>query len=58
VAESQKGVTLKIWCWMTKTSMLHNITVQFGLQWILQNDLSNGKWNTKLGNTENRTDKA
>jgi hypothetical protein len=38
--------------------MLHNITAQFGLKWILWTDLSNGKQNIKLGNTENRTGKA
>jgi len=34
--------------------MLHNIAVSFGLKWILWNDLSNGKWYIKLGNTANR----
>jgi len=26
---AKKGVTLNIWCWMTKTRMLHNITARF-----------------------------
>ena len=38
--------------------MLNNITARFELKWILWNDLSNGKWNIKLGNTENRNGKA
>ena len=38
--------------------MMHNITVRFGLKWILWNDLRNGKRNINLGNTENRTGKA
>jgi hypothetical protein len=43
VAASQKGVTIKICCWMTKPRMLHNVTACFGLKWILWNDVSNGK---------------
>ena len=38
--------------------MLYNITARFGVKWILWNDLRNGKWNIKLGNTENRNGKA
>jgi len=29
MADSQKGVTLNIWCCMTKTRILHNITARF-----------------------------
>ena len=38
--------------------MMHNITVRYGLKWILWNDLGNEKRNINLGNTENRTGKA
>jgi len=43
---------------LQKTRMMHNITAQFGHKWILWNDLSNGKWYIKLGNTANGNGKV